>query len=135
MYPTTPSTSSSFNPYSVPLGSASASGSTYNTPNKRSHPLGSDSNAVPITRSRTLFYLSVRDSAGPSTWDRPSPSSRPSRSKRGGARGGQAGEEQYGARNDVGEEEERLIGGSGDGDEDIRGGRKGKGKAVLPPRW
>lgn len=121
MYPSTPSTASSYNPYSAPLSSS------YPAHPNAQH---THSQAIPITRSRTLFYLSVRDSAGPSTWDRPT-SSRP---RIGGRRGSRKPNEEYGARNDVDDEEERLIGGNGE-EEGFGAGRKGKGKATLPPRW
>lgn len=135
MFPGTPTTSSSLNPYTPSaLGSYSHPSSSHTTPNKRSNP---NDSAAPITRSRTLFYLSVRDSAGPPTWDRPISASGRSRRGKGLGRGVQGGDEQYGARNDVGDEEERLIGGSEGAAEGmgVAGGRKGKGKATLPPRW
>lgn len=84
--------------YPIPPGNNSASSSTQ---------------AIPITRSRTLFYLSVRDSSATA-----SGSSR----ARGKRRIGNGRE--YGNKVDVGDdEEERLIGMEDDG----RGG--------LPPRW
>lgn len=113
----TPQSSAFSNPYSPhPLSAASAN-------NANASAAGAQNQNQPITRSRTLFYLSVRDSAGPSTWSRRRPQQR-------------AGQE-YGERNDVGEEEERLI---GSGEDDWGGagvGRgKGKGKAKgLPPKW
>ena len=93
--PVTPATSSSTtvfpsspNSLHVPTSSATAGPST---------PPG-------VTRSRTLFYLSIRDSSV-------TPRRGPKRSAAG----------QYGSRNDLGDEEDGLL-----------GARDRKG---LPPRW
>lgn len=70
--------------------------------------------AQPVTRSRTLFYLSVKDSSGPSY----------SRSRRRG----KGVRQDYGDTVDVAEEEERVG---------LMGPERGlgPGEGGLPPRW
>lgn len=68
--------------------------------------------AQPITRSRTLFYLSIRDSSG---------TSYPRKRRKVGR--------QYGEGFEGVDEEERLIGGDGN-ENGVELGGKG-----LPPKW
>lgn len=109
----------SFRPTSPPSASSPSYPSIHNSlPGPSSYALSpsgsSAAQAQPITRSRTLFYLSVRDSSVTSTFDR-----RRSRSR---------GHVQYGDTVDVADDEqEGLIGG--------RDGEVGLDMKGLPPKW
>ncbi|WVQ84774.1 hypothetical protein IAT38_006931 [Cryptococcus sp. DSM 104549] len=106
-------------PHSPPSTSTSTFSPSYNPYSPSPHPASASASAKdqPITRSRTLFYLSIRDSSA-------APFSR-----RGGARGDKRAEREYGENVglDDGEEGERLIGG--------REGWREVGMKELPPKW
>jgi syntaxin 16 len=110
----------SFRPTSPPSASSPSYPSIHNSlagPSSYAlSPSGSSAaqQAQPISRSRTLFYLSVRDSSVTTTFDR----------RRSQARG----HVQYGDTVDVADDEqEGLIGG--------RDGEVGLDMKGLPPKW
>lgn len=108
------------NPYMAGPSTASTSYQAYSAPSTPgpSSAAGAAAQAQPITRSRTLFYLSVRDSSSTSY----------SRGRRRSARG--AGFRQdYGDTVDVADEEER-VGLMGDA-----AGSSGSTDGGLPPKW